>query len=145
MGIYKPPQRDHRAFNPNSRIALDAETTYSYIQLYGSGALGALGNQVLYWKKIFEEEKEKRPWMIIYTASYVAMGGGVGCVVGNTWNQLFIVFFVGYAWPEFCLAMGGVKRVLAILIPLLRQAIRDSDETSDPKSDEESDSEDEGC
>lgn len=79
-----------------------------------AGAVGAFGNQVLYWGnrvRIRNHDINRR--MIPISVAYVCTGAGVGCFVGIETVQILWALSAGAFWPETLKALDGARNVSA--------------------------------
>ena len=81
-----------------------------------AGAVGAFGNQVLYWGYILRSRtrrpkswKNKIPfWAFTLSAFYVVTGAGVGFFCGVDLESHLLALGAGGLWPQAVKALGDV-------------------------------------
>lgn len=74
-----------------------------------AGALGAFGNQLLYWRNVLSRKREVRGWMVPVSVLYVITGGGIGFFVGVDLESNLLALGTGGAWPTALKAMNDVR------------------------------------
>ena len=92
------------------------EIEAAHLWFLAAGALGAFGNQLLYWRNVWSRRREVRGWMVSMSVLYVITGGGVGFFVGAESGSALLALGTGGAWPTALKAMNDVR--------LLGEAVR---------------------
>lgn len=77
-----------------------------------AGAVGALGNQVLYWRRLLRTRRTKIDGRKFFLSSmYVLTGGGVGFFVGASTGFPVLAMGSGAAWPATLRSIQAARHV----------------------------------
>lgn len=77
-----------------------------------AGAVGALGNQVLYWRRLLRARKTKVDGRKVFLSSmYVLTGGAVGFFVGTSTSFPVLAMGSGATWPATLRSIQAARHV----------------------------------
>ena len=78
-----------------------------------AGAVGAFGNQLLYWRNVVSRRRQVHAWMVTVSILYLPTGGGVGFFTGLEYESLLLALGVGGGWPTALKAMNDARLIAA--------------------------------
>ena len=80
-----------------------------------AGGVGALGNQLLYWRNVLKVQNRKiNRRMIPISLIYVITGGGVGFFINLDYPEQYLFCLGGGgAWPTLLKSMDDVRQFAA--------------------------------
>lgn len=88
-------------------MRLEIEVTHLWF--LAAGALGAFGNQLLYWRNVWSRRRDIRGWMVPVSVLYVLTGAGIGFFAGVDFDSHLLALGTGGAWPTALKAMNDVR------------------------------------
>lgn len=78
-----------------------------------AGAVGAFGNQLLYWRNVVSRRRQVHAMMVAFSILYLATGGGIGFFAGQEFDSRVLALGVGGGWPTALKAMNDTRLIAA--------------------------------